>query len=66
MFPKSQHGTIDDEGTDQRSQSQKFIETARAIGCDESEAAFAERIKKLISAPIKKAPAKPKKAKPSK
>jgi hypothetical protein len=34
------------------SQSQRFIETARAIGCDESEDAFKERLGKLLSAPV--------------
>jgi hypothetical protein len=56
--------------TDEKStQSKKFIETARAIGCDEDEAAFIARLGKLLSAPVKKEPTpapKPKKAKHSK
>ncbi len=39
------------ETKSQTAQSEKFIETARAIGCDESEAAFKERLKKLMAAP---------------
>lgn len=44
-------------------QGEKFISTARDIGCDESEAAFKERLKKLVSAPAAKAHDKPKPAK---
>ncbi len=54
------------ETKSQTAQSEKFIETARAIGCDESEAAFKERLKKLMAAPDKKEPVKPKRAKLSK
>lgn len=32
---------------DKSSQSEKFIETARALGCDESEEAFAEKLKAI-------------------
>ncbi len=32
-------------------QGNAFIETARAIGCDEDEAAFKARLGKLLSAP---------------
>ncbi len=32
-----------------QSQKDKFIETARALGCDESEEAFAEKLKALAS-----------------
>jgi len=34
------------------SQKERFIETARAIGCDEDEGAFKERLGKLLSAPV--------------
>jgi hypothetical protein len=33
-----------------KSQSQKFKEAARAIGCDEDEAAFQERLKQIAKA----------------
>lgn len=36
---------------DEKSQREKFIETARAIGCDEDEAAFKARLKTLVTAP---------------
>jgi hypothetical protein len=29
-------------------QRQRFVETARALGCDEDEAAFGEKLKKLV------------------
>lgn len=32
-------------------QSKRFIEAARELGCDEDEAAFKERLKKLAKAP---------------
>lgn len=54
---------------DKKSQKDKFVETARAIGCDEDEAAFKERLGKLLAAPVKKEPTpaqKPKMPKPSK
>ena len=35
--------------TNQKTQKDKFIETARALGCDESEAAFDAKLKKLLS-----------------
>lgn len=31
----------------QKTQSEKFIEAARELGCDESESAFDEKLKKL-------------------
>lgn len=46
-------------------QSERFIETARTIGCDEDEAAFKERLKKLVAAPPSSAK-KPNKPKPHK
>ncbi len=42
-------------------QSRKFIRAARELGCDESEEAFAEKLRKVA-----KAPAEPRSAKPSK
>lgn len=48
------------------SQIDRFIETARAIGCDEDEAAFKTRLKKLVAAPVRKAPQKLKMKKPAK
>jgi len=53
-------------GAENAPQSARFIETARAIGCEESESAFADRLKKLMAAPVKKEPTKAKKAKSSK
>jgi len=50
------------EAKNRTPQSEKFIETARAIGCDEDDAAFKARLKKLVSAPAK-AQDKPKAAK---
>lgn len=43
-------------------QSQKFIETARALGCDESEERFDATLKKVAAAP----PPPKEKAKPKK
>lgn len=36
---------------DPRQQRERFIDAARELGCDEDEAAFKERLKKLVSAP---------------
>lgn len=52
--------------TDHKPQSEKFVETARALGCDEDEAAFKERLKKLVTAPAPKPAEKPKPKKPPK
>lgn len=38
----------------EKTQSKKFIETAKEHGCDESENKFSEKMKKLASAPSKK------------
>jgi hypothetical protein len=35
------------------SQSQKFVEAARATGCDEDEAAFDDRLRKIAKATAK-------------
>jgi hypothetical protein len=35
---------------DTRSQSERFIETARALECDEDEAAFDEKLKRIAQA----------------
>jgi hypothetical protein len=40
---------------DTRSQAEKFADLARELECDESEEAFNERLKRLVSKP----PAKP-------
>jgi hypothetical protein len=34
---------------DKRTQSERFIETARELGCDEDEAAFEEKLKRIAS-----------------
>jgi hypothetical protein len=49
-----------------KSQRDKFIQTARAIGCDEDESAFKERLKTLVAAPLapQKTAGKPKAKKP--
>lgn len=39
-----------------KSQTNKFIETARALGCDESEEAFAKKIKAIAT--VKQKPKK--------
>ncbi len=45
-----------------KNQKEKFIKTARELGCDESEAAFDAKLKKLVAAKPKKK-ASPKKTK---
>ena len=35
---------------DKKPQSQRFIETARELGCDEDEAAFDEKLKRIATA----------------
>jgi hypothetical protein len=35
---------------DQSSQADRFIETARELGCDEDEAAFEEKLKRIATA----------------
>jgi hypothetical protein len=42
-------------------QSKRFIEKARELGCDEDEAAFGERLRKIAKAK----PSEPEKKKPS-
>ncbi len=55
------------KGTEEKNrQFERFIETARAIGCDDDDAAFKDRLKKLIAAPVKKGPVTPKAKKTSK
>jgi hypothetical protein len=39
-------------------QSQRFIETARALECDEDKDRFEERLRKIAKAPIKPKPPK--------
>jgi hypothetical protein len=36
--------------TDQKPQRERFIETARELGCDEDEAAFDEKLKRIATA----------------
>lgn len=52
---------------DKKSQRDKFIETAREIGCDEDEDAFKARLKTLVASPttVAKPVEKPKAKKPS-
>lgn len=38
---------MNDSNKDARSQHARFIETARALGCDEDEAAFNEKLKAI-------------------
>ena len=38
--------------TDTKSQSERFIETARALECDEDEAAFDEKLKRIAQAKV--------------
>jgi len=46
-------------------QSQRFIETARALSCDDDEAAFKEKLGRIArQKPKAVAPSPPKKAKP--
>jgi hypothetical protein len=49
---------------DAPSQSQKFKDAARATGCDEDEAAFEERLRKIAKATLsdQKSDRKPRKA----
>ena len=44
-----------------KTQRERFIETARELGCDEDEAAFDEKLRRIASAkPKRKVPAQPK------
>ncbi len=38
----------DSRSTDKQRQHARFVETARAIGCDEDEAAFDEKLKAVV------------------
>ena len=45
------------QAKDNRIQSERFIETARALGCDEDEAAFEAKLRQIASyKPSPKAP----------
>lgn len=44
---------------DRQAQSARFIETARALGCDEDEAAFDEKLKVIARHKPKPAPKQP-------
>lgn len=48
--------THDKRKQDQSDQSRRFIETARALGCDEDEAAFDEKLKQIATAKPKSRP----------
>jgi hypothetical protein len=50
----------------EKSQSQKFKEAARATGCDEHEAAFEERLRKIAKATPPKSEDSKQRAKPHK
>jgi hypothetical protein len=39
------------ETTERNEQSRRFVEKAQELGCDNDEAAFKDRLKKLMSAP---------------
>jgi hypothetical protein len=41
---------------DAKAQHQRFIETARELGCDEDEAAFDEKLKRIATAKPKPKP----------
>jgi len=41
----------DSQLKEQKKQSDKFIEAARELGCDEDESAFDEMVKKVAKAP---------------
>jgi hypothetical protein len=45
---------------DPRTQAEKFADLARELECDDDEAAFDERLKKLAKAPTEKKPPRPK------
>jgi len=38
---------------DDRSQRQKFIDTARELGCEDDEKAFAEKLRKVAKGSVK-------------
>ena len=57
MMPKKHEG---------KNQKDRFIEAARELGCDDDEAAFKKRLKKLTSAPPPKSVEKRKAKKPTK
>ncbi len=42
--------TADNTANSRKSQSERFIETARQLGCDEDEAAFREKLGKIAKA----------------
>jgi hypothetical protein len=46
-------------------QHRRFVETARELGCDEDEAAFEEKLRRIATAkPMLKSPKKPTKVEP--
>jgi hypothetical protein len=51
---------MNDSNKDARSQHERFVETARALGCDEDEAAFDEKLKAVVGPKFDEAPPSPK------
>ena len=49
--PKGCPQMAKDQAPDPRTQSEKFADLARELECDESEEAFAERLKRMAKAP---------------
>jgi hypothetical protein len=61
-MPANQHRESDSRkssANDPRTQVEKFADLARELECDEDEAAFDERLKKLAKAPPEPKPPKP-------
>ncbi len=55
---------MNDSNKDARSQYDRFVETARALGCDEDEAAFDEKLKVIARQKPKGEPDTKKRPKP--
>jgi hypothetical protein len=58
-MPRITRKKVDDHPGSEKDQRQRFIETARELGCDEDEAAFEEKLKRIATAKPKSLP-KPK------
>ena len=57
---------LDEKGAEKGTeQSQRFIEAARELGCDESEERFNEALKKVAKAPAAKQESKPRRSRKS-
>jgi hypothetical protein len=50
---------MDKPDADKKTQHERFIETARALGCDEDEAAFDEKLRRIATAKPKPRAPKP-------